>query len=284
MCSHLTVWDAIILGRAHLAFSCVTEIMNTLLKPTLKGLLLTGIISCLGAGLFMTETPGLAADKPSSDSRTSTLASLAIDPGRNAVIDGAEFFQSMADAAAKVQAYSVRSEMTLLKDGKSIEENGKFFFKKPHLIRAEELGPYKKGALAILGKDGKIHGHLGGLLSKINGTVDAKSSWATSANGYPLADSDFYSMSQVMLRYLKSGKKGLVTEHPVKVTGQPKDVYIIELYSDSSQKELMKRAYVDPQNLLPVEWFDYKDGKLFAHTNWRALDTTTALNDSLFDL
>lgn len=91
-------------------------------------------------------------------------------------------------------------------------------------------------------------------------------------------------MSQVMVNFVKNGKKSLVTGSPVKVTGQPKPVYIIELYTDTSKKQLMKRAYIDPENLLPVEWFDYKDGKLFAHTNWRNLHLNTELNDSLFQL
>lgn len=224
---------------------------------------------------------------PVSDSPNvlvSSLASMTRGFSQDSTVDGADFFQSMADAAAGLNSYSVSAEMSVFKDGKTIHEHSNFYFKKPGLIRAEELGPYKKGAVAVVQKDGKMRGHLGGMLSKFSATIDPRSSWAASANDYPLIDSDFYSMSKVMLGFLKSGNKSFVTEHPVIVSGQPKAVYVIELCQNSSGRELMKRAYIDPQTLLPVEWFDYKNGKLFAHTIWKDLRTNINLADSLFEL
>jgi outer membrane lipoprotein-sorting protein len=87
-----------------------------------------------------------------------------------------------------------------------------------------------------------------------------------------------------MLKFSKEGKKTLVTESPVTVNGQPKPVYILEMYTSASKDELMKRAYVDPQTLLPVEWFDYKDGKLFAHTTWKNVESNVELADALFEI
>jgi outer membrane lipoprotein-sorting protein len=198
--------------------------------------------------------------------------------------DGADFLKEMASAASSLKTYSFLSHMTVFKDGKEINENSRFYFKQPRQIRAEELGPYKKGSLAVLLKNGKVKGHLGGLLSKITGTVDSDSDWVRSANGYPLVDSDFFGMSQVMLNFVKEGKKSLVTEAPVTVPGQPQQVYVLELYSNAARTELMKRAYIDPQTLLPVEWFDYKNGKLFAHTNWKDVQINNDVSDSLFDI
>ncbi len=198
--------------------------------------------------------------------------------------DGADFLKEMSAAAEALKSYSFQSHMTVFKGSKTIEENSKFYFKQPRMLRAEELGPFKKGSVAVLLKNGKVKGHLGGLMAKFVATVDANSEWVTSANDYPLVDSDFYGMSQVMINFVKSGKKSLTTEAPVDVAGYSKPLYVLELYNSASKEQLMKRAYIDPQTLLPVEWFDYKDGKLFAHTLWKDVQTNIDLSDSLFDL
>ncbi|MBY0546509.1 MAG: hypothetical protein K2W95_04415 [Candidatus Obscuribacterales bacterium] len=237
-------------------------------------------------GLTLTTTAGLAESSqlPDSGSTVTSLVSVSQAASQELTQDGFEFLKEMAEAANALKTYSFQSEQTVFKGNKTVREKVNFYFKKPKLIRAEEVGDYKKGSVAVLQKNGTVRGHLGGLLSKISATVAADSEWVLGANGYPLADSDFFSMSQVMVNFVKNGKKSLVTGSPVRVTGQPKPVYIIELYTDTSKKQLMKRAYIDPENLLPVEWFDYKDGKLFAHTNWRNLHLNTELNDSLFQL
>lgn len=214
----------------------------------------------------------------------SSLSSLSSSHSQEITRDGADFLKEMAQAADALKSYTFKSHQDVFKGSKTIEENSKFYYKRPRQIRAEEMGPFKKGSVAVLLKNGKVKGHLGGIMSKFVGTVDANSEWVTSANDYPLVDSDFYGMSQVMINFVKQGKKSLVTESPVTVTGQPKPVYVLELYTNASKDELMKRAYIDPQTLLPVEWFDYKDGKLFAHTNWKDVQLNVDLNDSLFDL
>ena len=56
------------------------------------------------------------------------------------------------------------------------------------------------------------------------------------------------------------------------------------MYTNSAKVELLKRAYINPRTLLPVEWFDYKDGKLFAHTTWKDFQTNVKLSDTSFTL
>lgn len=232
--------------------------------------------------------PGLAAEGTQlqgGDKKVlSALSNLTNSQSQEMTRDGHDFLSEMSAAADSLKSYSFQSQMTVYKGDKSTEENSKFYFKKPRQIRAEELGPFKKGSVAVLLKNGKVKGHLGGLMSKFVATVDADSEWVTSANGYPLVDSDFYGMAQVMISFVKAGKKSLVTETPVTVSGQAKPVYVLELYSNAEKEELLKRAYIDPQTLLPVEWFDYKNGKLFAHTHWKDVQLNLELNDSLFDL
>ncbi len=236
---------------------------------------------------LLLTTAGLAESSQIPEAprhNVTSLVSVSQQASQDATEDGMDFLKEMAEAANALHTYSFQSEQIVFKDKKSIQEKVNFFFKKPKLIRAEEVGDYKKGSVAVLLKNGSVRGHLGGLLSKINATLDAHSDWVVGANGYPLVDSDFYSMAQVMVNFVKEGKKSLVTGSAVKVTGQPKPVYVVELYEDNTKKQLLKRAYIDPENLLPLEWFDYKDSKLFAHTVWRNLHLNTELNDSLFQL
>ncbi len=236
---------------------------------------------------FCVINPGLAESSqlpPHRDRASSSLSMITNAHSQEMTRDGADFLKEMATAADGLKSYSFQSHMSVFKGGKTIEENSKFYFKRPRMLRAEELGPFKKGSVAVLLKNGKVKGHLGGLMSKFVGTVAADSDWVTSANGYPLVDSDFYGMSQVMINLVKAGKKSLTTETPVDVDGYSKKLYVLELYSSASKEQLMKRAYIDPQTLLPVEWFDYKDGKLFAHTLWKDVQLNVDISDSLFDL
>lgn len=248
-------------------------------RKTLWLVFLTMSISLINPGLA--ESTQLS----SNDNKVmSTLGSLTASHSQELTRDGLEFLKSMSEAADALETYQFESHMNVFKGGKTIDENSKFFFKKPRKMRAEELGPFKKGSVAVLLPNGKVKGHMGGLMSKFVGVVDADSEWVSSANGYPLNDSDFYGMCKVMLDFVKSGKKTLVTEQPVTVNGQAKPVYVLEMYKNPNKEELMKRAYINPQTLLPVEWFDYKNGKLFAHTLWRDLKTNVEIADSLFDI
>lgn len=245
------------------------------------------LLICLLLSLSFVN-PGLAEGTQISPAKAkqavSALASITGLHSQEMSRDGADFLQEMHDAAEALKSYSFQSHQTVFKSDKVIEENSRFYFKKPRQIRAEELGPFKKGSVAVLLKNGKVKGHLGGIMSKFVATVSSDSEWVRSANDYPLVDSDFLGMANVMLQFVKAGKKCLATETPVSVKSQPAPVYVIELYTNPQKDELMKRAYIDPQTLLPVEWFDYKNGKLFAHTRWKDVQLNIDIDDSKFDL
>ncbi len=200
------------------------------------------------------------------------------------MIDGDEFVHDMSDAAESLNCYSFKYETTVYKGRRTVDQKGDFCFKKPRQIRVAMTGDYKNGAVAVLTRDGKVRGHLGGALSPFVMTVQAKSDLLLGANGYPLVDSDFASMAEVVKGFIKDGMKSQVSEHPLPVDGQARKVYVIEILKGPSASELYKRAYIDPETLLPLEWFDYIDGHLFAHTVWTNLVTNVDLSDDLFKL
>lgn len=236
--------------------------------------------------LLVTLTLLLTATKVSSaDAQVkpliSSFSSLSQFSGVGKTIDGTELINDWASAANDLKAYTFTYEMTVFKGKKTIFEKGNFYFEKPRLLRVEEVGDYKKGAVAVIGKDGKIRGHLGGALSPFTVTLSENSDQLLSANGYPMVDSDYASMSKVTQSFLKQGMKSRVTDRPVQVDGHPEKVYILEVYNGAT---LFKRAYINAQSLLPVEWFDYQDGRLFARTVWKNLRVSANLSDDLFKL
>jgi outer membrane lipoprotein-sorting protein len=196
-------------------------------------------------------------------------------------VDGTTFLQDMTDAAKALNAYSFTYDTTVFKGSKVINQSGSFYFKQPRLLRVEMTGSYKHGAVAVMGKDGKVRGHLGGALSAFTMTVAPGSDLLQGANGYPMTESDFAGMTNVMNGFVKDGCKVKVTENPVPVEAQSKRVYVMEFFKDGS---LYKRAYVDSQSLLPLEWFDYQDGKLFARTAWKNLKLGIQIADAMFQI
>lgn len=198
-------------------------------------------------------------------------------------VDGTQFLQDMTDAAAALKSYSFEYDTTVYKGNKTISQKGQFYFKQPRLLRNEMTGNFKHGSVAVLGKDGKVRGHMGGALSAFTVTLDPYSDQLLGANGYPFADSDFSSIARVMRGFLKQGCISRVTEHPVTVEAQPKKVYVFEFYRGPGNTELYKRTYIDPQTLLPLEWFDYKNGAMFARTIWKDVKVET-ISDDVFKL
>jgi outer membrane lipoprotein-sorting protein len=197
-------------------------------------------------------------------------------------VDGSSFLQDMADAVASMKGYSFTYNTTVYKNGgKTVNQEGNFYFKQPRLIRVEMTGSYKRGAVAVLGKDGKVRGHLGGALSAFTMTLSPDSDMLVGANGYPLIDSDFGGMVNVMKRFQQQGCKVRVTDNPVSVEGQTSKVYVLEFYQGS---QLYKRAYIDPKSLLPLEWFDYQNGQLFARTVWKNVKMDQNIADAMFQL
>lgn len=238
--------------------------------------LLLTLAAALGSSAF---AAALDANAPTR------LLSAVSSPNQMAVertVDGTNFVGDMADAAGALKGYTFNYQTTVFKGSKVVNQAGAFWFKTPpRMLRVEMTGDYKRGAVCALGKDGRLRGHLGGALGAFTVTLSPDSDMLLGANGYPLMDSDYAGISSVVKKFLADGCKSKVTEHPVSVEGQTKKVYVLEIFKGD---QLYKRTYIDPQSLLPVEWFDYQDGKLFARTIWKDLKFDPNLRDDLFKI
>ncbi len=198
-------------------------------------------------------------------------------------VDGADFIEKLHRHTSALKDYSCDFEIVVYKKGETVVEKGVLYFKQPRLMRLEEKGEYKKGAVVVLGPNGKARGHLGGAMKYFTMTLEPDSSWLVASNSYPMKDSDLMSLSSFLKNWLAQGIKSRVTPEPVTIEeiGQP--VHVLEMYKSSDPKTVLKRIYIDPQTNLPVRWDDH-DYESPSRSKWKNLKTNIGLDDSLFKL
>lgn len=206
---------------------------------------------------------------------------LAMVPAQPPMADGVEFINRMATAADSYQTYYFEYKMTAFKHGTVVEE-GKLWFKKPHLLRLEETGQFKHGCVALLTPSGKVKAHAGGALSIFTVDLSPKSSMLLSANGYPMVKSDLYSLAVALKQFLAEGDTSKVTEAPVQINSQSEKVFILEVYQEHGN-QIYKRVAVDSKSILPVEWWDFEGGKLVSHSVWKTFKGNIPLDNALFE-
>jgi outer membrane lipoprotein-sorting protein len=194
----------------------------------------------------------------------------------------------MLVAALALNNYSSHFQMLVYKDKQIIKETGTIYFRKPRLLRIEVKQGPKKGALAILGSDGRVHGHLGGILSIFGASISPDSDLARAINGFPLVGTDYYSLVQDLKNMLKQGDGSLATQEPIPTDKTTIATYILDMYLPKSKNNkndlLLKRIYINPQTYLPIFWEDYVDGKLWSESLWYDLQNNLTLPDSLFSI
>ncbi len=197
--------------------------------------------------------------------------------------DASPFIDRMLKAADSYPDYVFDFTMVNIK-GKKQTEVGKFYFKKPRLIRLEEVGNFRKGSVAVLGANGKVRAKPGGTFKFVSVELAPNSDLLRGANGYPMVDSDLTSLAEALKKFIdKDGCVARVTENPVATSGDSKN-YMLEVYHKSLEGQIFKRVAVDPKSMLPVEWWDYIDGQLSSYSVWNNFKGNVGLSDDLFTL
>jgi outer membrane lipoprotein-sorting protein len=228
---------------------------------------------------------------------TPTHAALASTPKRAALIenftqrgpmaegmtDGRRIIDELYKHAQALNDYSLYFEMTVFRKSSVVNERGHLYFKKPRLLRVEETGQYNTGSVVVIGKDGKAHGHAGGLAKFITITRNPNDSSLRASNGDALTDSDFASLGAHLKNLLHNGMKSRVSSEPLTINGVSQPTYVLELYSPENPRLVAKRIFVDPNTYLPLRWddYDYKDP---CASLWKNVRTNIGLSDDLFSL
>lgn len=200
-----------------------------------------------------------------------------------AMKDGQALISAMCADAQKLNDYSLVFETITFKKGETVSEKGNLYFKKPKLMRLEEIGDYKKGSVAVLGKDGKVRAHAGGLIKFVTLTMDPSDKQLNAANGDRMEDSDFISLSNVLRDRLKQGQLARVSDKPVAAPGVGQPTLVLEIFKASEPKVVLKRVFVDPKTNLPVRWDDYDYIEPCSST-WKNVKTNIGISDNLFKM
>lgn len=201
--------------------------------------------------------------------------------------DGREFVTSMTKTAERANDYTFKCAINTYRNGKVIKEQGTFYYKRPSLMKMEITEGSKKGAVAVLGSDGKVRGHLGGMLKMFSGTIGKDSGLLKSANGFSMMDSDYDTLLKDLVKQLNDGSKCVVTSSPVAVAHTNEKVYVLEVYKNvdnDKEKDLTQRVFIDPKTNLPEQWNLYKQDQLFSSTDWKDVKVNIGLSDEVFSL
>ncbi|MBI2811079.1 MAG: hypothetical protein HYX67_09660 [Candidatus Melainabacteria bacterium] len=197
--------------------------------------------------------------------------------------DGKPIIDSWLKASDALNSYQFNYQMTCYKPDGTVTDTGNLWFKKKRLLRIEQTGGPKKGSVAVLQGDGKVKAHAGGALKFFTATLAPDNNMLLSANGWPMVKSDFVSLAEAVEGYIGSGDYPRMTETPVQVPNRAEKVNVFELYKGGPKGSLFKRALFDPETNLPVEWWDYKDGTLWAHSTWSNFKAAN-LSDNVFTI
>ncbi|MBX9691937.1 MAG: hypothetical protein K2Z81_06095, partial [Cyanobacteria bacterium] len=197
--------------------------------------------------------------------------------------DGKTFIESMNRSAEELKDYTLIFETTIFKRRSTLIDKGKLSYKKPKMMRIEEIGEFNKGAVAVIGKDGKARAHGGGMTSFVTLTLSHDDKMLNAANGDKMEDSDFESLARLLKERLRQGYTSRVSEKPVTVKGVSEPTFVLELFRASEPEKIAKRVFVHPKSFLPVRWddYDYKDPCL---SKWTDVKTNIGLSDDLFKL
>lgn len=241
---------------------------NKFLKTTLAMIVIQTVMGATAQSFAM---PAFSGSKISIDSK--------------GVEAGDSLIRKMHSKSSNLKSYYFNYKMIVFKKNRKTLEKGTFYYKKPGLIRLEEKGPYKKGAVCVLGKSGKVKAHLGGTLKFFVVELSSSSHLLKSANGHPMVESDIKSLTNYLVSYLKEGMHITKTVNPVRVSGIKEKVFILDIRKDKSTKHPWKQIAVNPNTYLPVAWWDYKqNGDIHSHNTWVRFVKNKQLPDELFTI
>ena len=209
-------------------------------------------------------------------------ALVVLDAGE--MVDGASTVAEMGKAAQQLDDYALVFETVTFKKNKdTIAEKGRLFFKKPKLMRLEEIGDYQKGSIVVIGKDGKAHARGGGLARFITLTLAPDDKQLNAANGDRMIDSDFISLAAGLQKRLQMGQKMRASRTPITAGGVNRPALLLELYKPADPKNVLKRLWVDPKTYLPIRWDDY-DYAMPCSSTWTEIKANPGLGDEVFRL
>jgi outer membrane lipoprotein-sorting protein len=206
---------------------------------------------------------------------------------RDKMSDGRALLQSMQSTANQLEDYSCDCTLLSFKKKRPTESAGRFYYKKPGLVRVEAVTRDFRNGSVVVRRDGRIRGMGGGMLKSLKMNLDEDSRVLRLPNGYCVVKTDFPSLFEDVKQSVRSGCLCRATKAPTEVpTAEGRQsVYVFEVYRRTeSGEQLVHRVLINPERMLPIEWAVFKDGKIITTNLFKNLSTNKGLSKDLFTI
>jgi hypothetical protein len=201
--------------------------------------------------------------------------------------DGAKALQSLATRIRHLGAYKFDGFLVTLKDKGVRVDSGSFFYKPESCIRVEvKDGGFKSGSVLVRQHDGVIRAKGGPALLGMKMNLEPNSNMLMLANGLNIVECDYLSLLDLLQKQVASGQKVYASEGPLLIQPQNSQLLVLETIEAGLPEgsNLSNRILVDPQQLVPVQWDIFKQGKFFSTVRFKNFQACPSLDESLFHL
>lgn len=193
--------------------------------------------------------------------------------------DGSKVLDQVTNHVRQMGAYKFDGYLGTLKEKKGLTVNtGSFIFKPTSLLRVEvKDGGFKSGSVLVKKKDGSVRAKGGPALLGMKMNLEPDSNMLTLPNGLNILQCDMLSL----LHGLKSGgQKIYASDAPVQLNSS--QVFVLEAREQGQTPT--QRVFVDKDQMIPVEWLLYRNGKVFSTVKFNNFQPLPNLEENLFEL
>lgn len=236
-----------------------------------------GAFRCLIVALLLGSGGLCSAAVNSEEKSASASPANFVSPAQ--ANDGGPMFQSLLERAQSLKAYLFDSSLTTFKDGRTIKETGRVYFKRPNSLRFEVISAgNRSGAVVVRQPDGVVQAKAGGgLFGAIKLTLSPNSRMLKTANGFSILDTDLVTLIKGAL---KTPAKALATKTPTQYSSSR--AFVLEQYDANGA--VSQRIAVDPDQKLPIEWSLFRDGHILSVLRLSNLQVKPDMSDDVFVL
>jgi len=186
-----------------------------------------------------------------------------------------ELISNLEQSFSSVSGYSCKMKITSFEKDKE-EQNQIVWFLKPSYLKVEQLGPFKKGAIAAIQPNGKVRGYYKGFFSFFKVTLNKNDPRLISITGDHIRDTDYGSM----IERLKKEMQNVVSFHCDTITEN--GINMIKADANLKGSFDRYRFYIDKDKWIIFKMERFKNNSLVHKIEWEDIVLNPGLDEKLF--